>query len=193
MDTKGKRIILASGSPRRKELLSGMGIEFTIDTKNTFEEVFSADVPHEEVPRIMSEGKSAGFHRPLEDDEILITSDTMVLCDKLILGKPKDREDAFNMLRSLSGKAHHVTTAVTIRDSRRTDTFTDTTTVHFKNLTDEEIYYYIDNYKPFDKAGAYAIQEWIGYIGITSIEGSIYTVIGFPVHKVYEHLLEFLK
>ena len=192
MDTKGKRIILASGSPRRRELLSGMGIEFTIDTENSFEETYSPDTPHEDVPRLMSEGKSAGFHRALEDDEILITSDTMVLCDRLILGKPHDREDAFRMLRSLSGKAHHVTTAVTIRDNRKKVTFTDTTVVHFKDLTDEEIYYYIDNYKPYDKAGAYAIQEWIGYIGITSIEGSIYTVIGFPVHKVYEHLLEFI-
>ena len=198
MDLNGKRIILASGSPRRSELLKGLDIDFTIDTRNNFEENFSLDTPAEEVPVLMSEGKSAGFHRPLEDDEILITADTMVILPPQgsrpgeILGKPKDREDAARMLRDLSGREHHVTTAVTIRTSARKDTFTATTEVWFKLLSEEEIYYYIDTYKPFDKAGAYAIQEWIGHIGITRIEGSYFNVVGFPVQRVWEHLQAFL-
>ena len=198
MDLHGKRIILASGSPRRRELLKGLDIDFTVDTRNNFEENFSLDTPAEEVPVLMSEGKSAGFHRPLEDDEILITADTMVILPPQdgrpgeILGKPKDREDAARMLRDLSGREHHVTTAVTIRTNARKDTFTATTEVWFKVLSEEEIYYYIDTYKPFDKAGAYAIQEWIGHIGITRIEGSYFNVVGFPVQRVWEHLQAFL-
>ena len=198
MDLHGKRIILASGSPRRRELLKGLDIDFTVDTGNNFKECFSPDTPAEEVPVLMSEGKSAGFHRPLEDDEILITADTMVILPPEggrpgeILGKPKDAEDAARMLRDLSGRKHHVTTAVTIRSNARKDTFTATTEVWFKALSEEEISYYIDTYKPFDKAGAYAIQEWIGHIGITRIEGSYFNVVGFPVQRVWEHLRAFL-
>ena len=199
MDLKGKRIILASGSPRRRELLKGLDIDFEIDTRNNFEESFSVDTPADEVPVLMSEGKSAGFHRALEDDEILITADTMVILPPAagrpgeILGKPKDATDAARMLRDLSGREHHVTTAVTIRSNSMKDTLTTTTEVWFKDLTDEEIAYYIDNYKPYDKAGAYAIQEWIGHIGITRIEGSYFNVVGFPVQRVWEHLQAFLK
>ena len=197
MDLKGKRIILASGSPRRRELLKGLDIDFEVDTRNSFEESFSADTPADQVPVLMAEGKSAGFHRPLADDEILITADTMVILPPFngrpgeILGKPKDAEDAARMLRDLSGREHHVTTAVTIRSNFRKDTFTTTTEVWFKKLSEEEIAYYIDNYKPFDKAGAYAIQEWIGHIGITRIEGSYFNVVGFPVQRVWEHLQSF--
>lgn len=187
-----KKIILASGSPRRRELLSGLGIEFEVDTRNTFEEKFAPETPHRDVPALMSEGKSSGFHRPLEDNEILITSDTMVLLDGLILGKPHSREEAVEMLEALSGREHEVVTAVTIRDSRHKITFTDTTVVDFKELSSEEIDYYIDTFKPFDKAGAYGIQEWIGYIGITGIRGSYFNVMGFPVHRVYEELQKFL-
>lgn len=188
-----KKIILASGSPRRRELLSGLGIDFEVDTHNSFEEKFAPETPHRDVPALMSEGKSAGFHRPLEADEILITSDTMVLLDGLIMGKPHSREEAVRMLEALSGREHEVVTAVTIRDCSRKITFTDTTTVDFKTLTSEEIDYYIDNYKPYDKAGAYGIQEWIGYIGITGIHGSYFNVMGFPVHRVYDELQNFLK
>ena len=141
----------------------------------------------------MSEGKSAGFHRPLAEDEILITADTMVIIPgKEILGKPKDRQDACRMLRDLSGRSHHVITAVTLRDSQKKETFTVTTEVWFKELSESEINYYIDTYKPFDKAGAYAIQEWIGHIGITRIEGSYFNVVGFPVQRVYEALMRFI-
>lgn len=192
MDLKGKRIILGSNSPRRKELLSGLNIDFTVDTGNDFEERYSPGTPHLQVPVLMSEGKSKGFHRALAEDEILITSDTMVLCGDEIMGKPQDRADAVRMLRLLSGREHLVVTAVTLRDARRLETVSDTARVRFKELSDAEIDYYVDHFRPFDKAGAYGIQEWIGYIGIPGIEGSFYTIMGFPVHLVYEKLNLFL-
>ena len=197
MDLHGKHIILGSNSPRRRELLKGLDIDFEVDTGNNFQEHFSEDIPYDQVPRLMSEGKSLGFHRPLKEDEILITADTMVILpatkDKPgeILGKPSGREDACRMLRDLSGREHHVTTAVTIRDAHKIHSFDVTTEVWFKQLTEEEIAYYVDHYKPYDKAGAYAIQEWIGHIGITRIEGSYFNVVGFPVQRVYEALLSF--
>ena len=193
MNTKDKKIILGSNSPRRKELLAGLDVSFEVDTRNTFEEVYDEDTPMERIPEVLSEGKSYGFHRELADDEILITSDTLVLCDGRVMGKPHSREEAFDMLRWLSGREHKVITAVTIRDSVHHSTSSDTATVHFKHLTDSEIEYYIDNYKPFDKAGAYGIQEWIGYIGISKIEGSYFTIMGLPVHLVYQELNKFIK
>ena len=192
MDTKGYHIILGSGSPRRKELLGELGFEFEVDTRNTFEEVYSEDTPQERIPEVLSEGKSLGFHRNLTENEILITSDTLVLCEGRVMGKPRNREDAVDMLKALSGKSHKVITAVTMRDSKGMKTVSDTALVHFKELKDSEIDYYIDNYRPFDKAGAYGIQEWIGYIGIDWIEGSYFTIMGLPVHLVYELLLEFI-
>ncbi len=193
MDTHGKRIILASNSPRRRELLAGLDIDFTVDSGTSFIEEYSLDTPHVKVPELMSEGKSLGFHRELGPEEILVTSDTMVLCGAEILGKPNDRADAVRMLRLLSGREHQVITAVTIRDRHKAKTFSVTSDVHFKNLSDNEINYYIDNFKPFDKAGAYGIQEWIGYIGITRIEGSFYNVMGFPTQRFYEELQDFLN
>lgn len=192
MDTKGKKIILASGSPRRKELLEGLDIDFVVDTRNNFEEIFSPDTEHERIPEVLSEGKSFGFHRDLASDEILITSDTLVLCEDKVMGKPHSREEAVEMLQLLSGKSHKVITAVTVRDSKRHQTLRDTSIVHFKHLSNSEIDYYIDNFKPFDKAGAYGIQEWIGYIGIERIEGSYFTIMGLPVHQVYQQLTEFI-
>ena len=191
MDLKGKKVILASGSPRRRELLAGLNIDFTVDTDNRFEESFGPDTPHCEVPAMMSEGKSLGFHRQLARDEILVTSDTMVLLDGLIMGKPHTREEAVAMLEALSGRTHEVITAVTVRDASHMETVTDSTMVHFRELRNEEIDYYIDNFRPFDKAGGYGIQEWIGYAAITGIDGSFYNVMGFPVHKVYEELIKF--
>ena len=193
MDLKGKKIILGSNSPRRKELLAGLDIDFTVDTGNTFEETYDSSTPHEQIPEVLSEGKSYGFHRELKDDEILVTSDTLVLCGDRVMGKPHSREEAYDMLRFLSGREHKVITAVTIRDNKSCRTSSDTAIVNFKELTDNEIYYYIDNFKPFDKAGAYGIQEWIGYIGIGKIEGSYFTIMGFPVHLVYQELLKFTE
>lgn len=192
MDTKGKKIILGSNSPRRKELLAGLDIEFTADTGNDFEEVYSTDTPHERIPEVLSEGKSYGFHRKLENDEILVTSDTLVLCGDRVMGKPHSREEAIDMLRHLSGRGHKVITAITLRDNKRCRTSSDTSIVYFKELSDNEIIYYVDNYRPYDKAGAYGIQEWIGYIGIDKIEGSYFTIMGLPVHLVYDELLEFI-
>ena len=198
MKLDGWHIILGSNSPRRRELLKGLDIDFEVDTGNDFQEHFGPEVPYCQVPRLMSEGKSQGFHRPLGEKEILITADTMVILPPEggrpgeILGKPKDREDAIRMLRDLSGRKHHVTTAVTLRSTQKKETFDVTTEVWFKALTEEEITYYVDTYKPFDKAGAYAIQEWIGHAGITRIEGSYFNVVGFPVQRVYEALQRFI-
>lgn len=198
MDLRGKHIILGSNSPRRRELLAGLDIPFTVDTGNTFRESLPAGTPWDQVPLLMSEGKSRGFHRPLLDNEILITADTLVILPPSdgrpgeILGKPSGREEARQMLRDLSGRVHHVTTAVTLRSTTRCESFTDTTQVWFRPLSQDEITYYVDTYKPFDKAGAYAIQEWIGHVGIPRIEGSYCNVVGFPVHRVYETLLKFL-
>lgn len=193
METGGKRIILASNSPRRRELMGGLGLEFTVDTGTSFEEKYSPDTPHERVPELMSEGKSLGFHRALEEDEVLVTSDTMVLCGDEILGKPHGKDEAVRMLKFLSGRDHKVITAVTLRDCRKTRTFSVTTKVFFKELTDSEIDYYIETYRPFDKAGSYGVQEWIGYIGITKIEGSFYNVMGFPTQRFYDEFNAFIS
>lgn len=192
MDTKGKKIILGSNSPRRRELLAGLDIEFTVDTGNTFEEIYDASTAHELIPEVLSKGKSYGFHRELADDEILITSDTLVLCGETVMGKPRSREEAIAMLKALSDREHKVITAITLRDSVRCSTVSDTALVHFKSLSGDEIEYYVDTYKPFDKAGAYGIQEWIGYMGIDRIDGSYFTIMGLPVHLVYQELLKFI-
>lgn len=193
MDLHGKRIILGSASPRRKELLRGLDLEFETDTGNTFTEDFRNISSLHEIPSMMSRGKSHGFHRQLSPDEILITSDTVVICGDEVMGKPQDRVDAVRMLRKLSGRRHEVVTAVTIRSAGKEETFSDTAFVRFRELGKEEIDYYIDKYRPYDKAGAYAVQEWIGYIGIESIEGSFYTIMGLPVFQVYRHLEKFLS
>ena len=188
-----KSIILGSNSPRRKELLAGLGLEFSVDTGNNFDEVIEAGIKAEEVPGVLSRGKSLGFHRPLEEDEVLITADTVVIVDEKVLGKPHSRDEAVEMLKTLSGRSHVVITAVTLRDNTEELTFSDRTEVCFEEITQEEIDYYIDNYKPFDKAGAYGVQEWIGYTGISSINGSFYNVMGLPVHRVWQELKHFLK
>lgn len=185
---KDRKLILGSASPRRRELLEGAGFEFTVDTGNNFEEVIPEDIDPEEIPALMSVGKSHGFHRELSDNEILLTSDTIVVCDGRPMGKPHSAAEAAGMLRFLSGKTHSVVTAITIRDNTREKTVSDRAMVHFKELSDNEISHYVNACKPFDKAGAYAIQEWIGYIGITGIEGSFYTIMGLPIHLVYREL-----
>ena len=186
-----KSIILGSGSPRRRELLAGLDVEFTVDTGNTFEESVPPGVAPEDVPMLMALGKSHGFHRPLEADELLITADTVVVLDGQVLGKPHSREQAVDMLRELSGKAHKVVSAVVFRTMDKELSATDETVVYVDPLDEEEIAYYIDRYKPFDKAGGYGIQEWLGYAAMGRIEGSFYNVMGFPVHKVWELLQEF--
>lgn len=188
-----KKIILASASPRRRELLAGLDIEFEVDTRNTFEESIDPSLEAHEVPAAMAEGKSEGFWRELSEDEILITADTVVIIDGKVLGKPHSREEAFSMLRTLSGRTHEVVTSVVIRSCSRKTAFSDSTLVTFAPLSDDDINYYIDKYKPFDKAGAYGVQEWIGYAGITRLEGSYFNVMGFPVARVREALLQELN
>lgn len=191
-----KKIILASNSPRRRELLNGLDVEYTVDTENNFVESMDASVEAHQIPVLMSVGKSHGFHRALNEDEVLITADTVVIVGEegsKVLGKPHSREEAVAMLGMLSGRTHEVVTAVTVRDVSREETVTDSTLVSFERLEDGEIDYYIDRYKPFDKAGAYGVQEWIGYVAISRLEGSFYNVMGFPVHKVYRELQKFLR
>ena len=185
------QIILASKSPRRQELLRGMGVNFEILTKETPEE-YPADLPLDEVPKYLSLQKSLAFtDEELSNDYLLITSDTVVICEGEILGKPKDREDAARMLRLLSGKTHHVVTGVTVRSAERTESFAVRSNVTFAQLDEEEINYYIEHCKPYDKAGAYGIQEWIGYVGISGLEGSFYNVMGLPTRRLYQTLKGF--
>ena len=184
-------IILASKSPRRQELLRGMGVEFSIMTKET-DESFPPEMPLDEVPKYLSMQKSLAFaNEEMPADYLLITSDTVVVCEGEILGKPKDREDAERMLQLLSGKTHHVVTGVTVRSAEKTESFAVRSNVTFAQLDDEEVDYYIEHCKPYDKAGAYGIQEWIGYVGISGLEGSFYNVMGLPTRRLYQCLKAF--
>ena len=188
---KKYHIILASKSPRRQELLRGMGVDFEILTKET-DERFPSDMPLDEVPKYLSLQKSLAFaDEELPADYLLITSDTVVICEGEILGKPKDREDAARMLELLSGKTHHVVTGVTVRSAEKTKSFAVRSNVTFAELEQDEIDYYIEHCKPYDKAGAYGIQEWIGYVGISGLEGSFYNVMGLPTRKLYGVLKAF--
>jgi septum formation protein len=184
-------MILASRSPRRKELLASCGVEFSIYDANVEELTADSPVALEELPgcNALLKARSVAGMFP---SEMVLGADTMVICDGMALGKPESLADSFRMLKMLSGQDHKVITAVSIRDYKRIVTFSDTAIVSFKSLTDNEIYFYIDNFKPFDKAGAYGIQEWIGYMGIGRIEGSYFTIMGLPVHLVYQELLKFI-
>lgn len=185
------QVVLASKSPRRQELLRGMGVDFMVLTKEIVE-TYSADMPSEEVPVYLSKIKSLEFNdRELPYDYLLITSDTVVICEGEILGKPKDKADAVRMLKLLSGKTHRVITAVVVRSAKKAEQFSVSSEVTFAQLDDEEIDYYIERYKPYDKAGAYGIQEWIGYVGISGLEGSFYNVMGLPTRKLYQCLKTF--
>ena len=183
---------LASASPRRRELLKGLDIDFTVEPGKDEKEAFSAELPHHAIPEFLARHKSETFHRDLAPGEVLITADTLVFLDQQILGKPRSREEAAGMLRALSGRTHTVTTGVALRTREKIHTFSDTTEVDFKPLSDEEIDWYIEKYRPYDKAGAYGVQEWIGYIGITAIRGSYFNVMGLPVQRLYTELCGFL-
>lgn len=182
------KIILASNSPRRKELLGGLGIEFSVRTLQGIDESYPDDLKGEDIPKYISGQKAKAYKASMADDELIITADTIVYVDGEVLGKPKDKTDAQHMFHLMSGRKHEVITGVSIITKEKTVQFATTTNVTFACLSDEEIDYYIDNYKPFDKAGAYGIQEWIGYIGITGIEGSYFNVVGLPVQRLYTEL-----
>ena len=184
---KNKKIILASNSPRRQELLKGLEVEFEVKV-NSVDETIPKDIQAEYVAAYLSKLKSEAFDDELAENEILITSDTVVISDGHVLGKPNSEEEAFDMLKSLSGATHSVMTAVTFRDKTRQITLEDETIVTFRFLEEDEIWHYIHRYKPMDKAGAYGIQEWLGFMGVERIEGSYYNVMGFPLHLIYTQL-----
>lgn len=183
------KIVLGSSSPRRKELLAGLGFIFEVVSIDC-DEVFPADLETEKVAVYLSELKANSF-RSLEKEEILITADTIVCLENEILGKPKNKEEAKEMLHKLSGKTHEVYTGITLRNSERCLSKTDVASVEFETICDSEIQYYIENYRPFDKAGSYGVQEWLGMAKIKKIEGSYYTIMGLPTHLVYSLLKEF--
>ena len=178
-------IILASGSPRRRELLGGLGIDFRVARLNDVDESYPNDLPANEVAEYLSKKKAEAYRQSLTDRQLIITADTVVITDGEILGKPTDVADATRMLKALSGAVHQVVTGVTVMTTAKTVSFSATTNVRFAPLSDEEIDYYISQYRPFDKAGAYGIQEWIGYIAVEGIEGSYFNVMGLPIQKLY--------
>ncbi len=190
---KKYKIVLASKSPRRSQLLSDLGLDFEVKTKEDVEEVYPDGLEGCEIAEYLSELKSKPFTADIESDArlLVITSDTIVCIDNHVLGKPADKAEAVKMLQLLSGKKHQVISGVTILTQQKKQTFSVTTDVFFKTLTEPEINYYIDNFKPFDKAGAYGIQEWIGMTGIEKIEGSYFNVVGLPVQRLYQELSKF--
>lgn len=185
-------IILASGSPRRQQFFKDMDIDFEVRLKE-IEEVFPSALVGSEITNYLAELKASAFDGTLKENDILITSDTIVWHQNKALGKPKNYEDAFQMLQSLSNQTHEVITSVSFTTIDKTKTFSETTQVTFEDLSDEAIAYYLENYKPYDKAGSYGIQEWLGIVGISKIEGSYANVVGLPVHLVYNILLTFTK
>ncbi|MBP9018670.1 MAG: septum formation protein Maf [Bacteroidales bacterium] len=190
---EGKKIILASSSPRRKQLLEGLDIEFTVEENGNVSEQFDPNMDLYKIPEHLALLKSKGFKRKLNYNELLVTADTMVICNNEIMGKPKDRSDAFKMLQKLSGNRHTVLTGVCMRNNYKIRSFTSSTDVFFRQIIDEEIEYYIDNYPPYDKAGAYGAQDWIGLVAIERIDGSFFNVMGLPVQKLYTEMERFLS
>ncbi len=181
-------IILASASPRRRELLSGLGVSFETLCLPGIDESFPDSLPANEVAGYISVKKAEAYKQQMQTNQLIITADTVVVSENRILGKPHSRENAVEMLRFLSGKTHHVITGVTILTTDKQKTFSVSTDVTFADITDEEINYYIDRYQPMDKAGAYGIQEWIGFIAVESISGSYFNVMGLPIQRLYQEL-----
>ncbi|MCK4701452.1 MAG: septum formation protein Maf [Bacteroidales bacterium] len=188
---KGKRILLASKSPRRQYLLKELGIKFEVVDNFQDDESYPEELPLEEIPVFLAKKKADNYNELLDDDCILITADTLVWCNNRVMNKPDSYGEAYQMLYSLSDNKHTVITGVCLRSAEKEITFIATTDVFFTKLSDGEIEYYLEKFKPFDKAGAYGIQEWIGYIGIEKIEGSYFNVMGLPVQKVYTELKKF--
>lgn len=182
-------VVLGSNSPRRRELLNDMGVKFRVEAIKGIDETYPVSLPVEDIPVYLSRIKADGH--PLQPNELLITADTVVVLDEAVLGKPVDEADAHRMLRALSGRAHRVISGVCVTTAARQESFADTSIVHFAELSDDEIDYYIKNYRPLDKAGAYGIQEWIGNIGISGINGDFYNVMGLPTRKLYQLLKSF--
>jgi septum formation protein len=185
------KIILASRSPRRQQLLRDLGLQFDIVIKE-FEEIYPDGLSGEEVARYVAHEKASYFKNEISDNEIVIAADTIVWCNNKVLGKPLDYKDAISILKEISGNTHEVITGVSLLSSSKELTFSETTKVTFETLSEEEICYYIDKYEPYDKAGAYGIQEWIGIIACSRIEGSYFNVVGLPVQRLYKELQNFI-
>ncbi len=183
---KKYKIILSSNSPRRKQLFAGLGLDFEVRVLSGIDESYPTNLPAVDVPQYIARKKAAAYE--VNPGELIITADTVVIVDEKILGKPVDADDARRMLRLLSGRNHEVITGVCMTTVDIQHSFSVKTEVTFKPLSEDEITYYIDNYRPFDKAGAYGIQEWIGYIGVTSLRGSYFNVVGMPVQRIYDEL-----
>ena len=181
-----QKVILSSNSPRRKELFAGLGIDFEVRVISGIDESYPSDIPLKDVPQYIAKEKAAAYD--IATDELVVTADTVVIVDNEILGKPVDEDEARKMLRKLSGRSHEVITGVCLTTCELQRSFAVTSEVTFKKLSEEEIEYYVKNYHPLDKAGAYGIQEWIGYIGVTSLYGSYFNVMGMPVQRIYEEL-----
>ena len=186
---KNYNLILASGSPRRQQFLKDLHLDFTIDVREV-EEIYPKELKGSDITDFLAELKASAF-KNLKENDILITSDTIVWMDDKAIGKPKDRNNAIKIFKELSGNKHQVITSICIKTSSEIKIINDTTDVYFKELTDDEITFYIDNFNPYDKAGGYGIQDWIGYIGVEKIEGSFFNVMGLPVHKLYTELSKF--
>ena len=187
------KIVLASNSPRRRELLGGLGVDFTVKVIGGIDESWPNEFKGEDIPLFISREKAAPYKATIAPDELVITADTIVYVDGQVLGKPHDKADAVRMLRLISGRWHEVITGVTLMSATRERSFAVTTRVKFGNLSDDEIHRYVDSGLPMDKAGAYGIQEWIGYVGVEAIEGSYFNVVGLPVQRLYRELINFCK
>ena len=192
LNLKGYKLVLASQSPRRRELLKALDLEFTTCSVDA-DESFPAELKGADAVQYICKAKADAYRPQLNDNTIAITADTVVILDNKIIGKPKSHEEAFSMIRSLSGRVHEVITAVCIFSKEKCEEFYASTEVHFSEIADEEIEYYINKYKPFDKAGSYGVQEWIGYIGIEKIVGSYFNVMGLPVKRLYDELKTFIE
>lgn len=190
MVAQGLRLILASNSPRRKELLAGIDVPFEVRIIDGIDESYPADMPTKDIAGYISQKKAQAYRTTLSDDELVITADTIVILGQEVMGKPKDEDEAKRMLHELSGQTHQVITGVTLTTTQRQMSFSVETDVTFKQLTDEEIDYYVTTYHPLDKAGAYGIQEWIGYVGVTALKGSYFNVMGLPVQRIYQELVD---
>ena len=185
---KKYKVILASNSPRRKELLAGLGVEYEVRTLPDVDESYPETLQGADIPLYIAREKADAYKALLQPDELMITADTVVWLDGRVLGKPADREEALQMLRSLSGHTHEVFTGVCITTTRWQRCFAAQTEVHFSTLSEDEISYYVDNYRPYDKAGAYGVQEWIGFVGVEYISGSYFNIMGLPVQRLYQEL-----
>ena len=184
------KVILASGSPRRRELMAGLGVNYEVRILPDVDESYPDTLQGEEIPLYIAKEKADAYIPMMQPDELIITADTIVWLDGKVLGKPRDREDALQMLRTMSGRTHKVFTGVCITTTDWQRSFTAQTEVRFATLSEDEIIYYVDNFKPMDKAGAYGVQEGIGFIGVENISGSYYNIMGLPVQKLYRELLK---